>query len=216
MQKELIASESGDMQYQPPGTQFSALETVTKMITISDNTATNMVITRLGGIAALNQRFKSWGLTSTVINNNLPDLEGTNTTSPKDMVLLMARLSQGDFVSMRSRDRLLDIMQKVETDSLLPRGLGDGAAISHKTGDIGSMVGDVGLVDLPNGKRYAIAVLVKRPFNDSRAQDLIRQISRTTYQFFNRPAGVQANALPPVTPAARDAADGPAQSDAPQ
>ena len=186
MQREMIASGSGDMQYQPAGTQFTVLETITKMITISDNTATNMVIARLGGIAALNQRFKSWNLNSTAINNLLPDLEGTNTTSAKDMALLMARISQGDFMSLRSRDRMLEIMHKTVTDSLLPRGLGEGATIAHKTGDIGTMVGDVGLIDLPNGKRYAAAVLVKRSFNDERAQELIRQISQLAYQHFNR------------------------------
>jgi len=48
------------MQYKPVGTKFTALETATKMIVISDNTATNMLIA--GGATALNQRFQSWGL----------------------------------------------------------------------------------------------------------------------------------------------------------
>ncbi|HEY9655664.1 MAG TPA: serine hydrolase, partial [Crinalium sp.] len=59
MQKELVAGGSGELQGLPVGTQLTALETATKMITISDNTATNMIIARLGGIAALNQRFQS-------------------------------------------------------------------------------------------------------------------------------------------------------------
>ena len=49
MSKELIAGGSGNMQYEEPGKQFSVLETATKMIVISDNTATNMLIERLGG-----------------------------------------------------------------------------------------------------------------------------------------------------------------------
>jgi beta-lactamase class A len=187
LRKELVGGGSGEMQYQSLGTQYSALETATKMITISDNTATNLLIARLGGIAALNQRFKSWGLTATIVNNLLPDLAGTNTTSPKELAILMARISQGELVSIRSRDRLLDIMRKTYNDSLLPRGLEEGATIAHKTGDIGTLVGDVGLIDLPNGKRYAAAVLVKCVFNDPIAPDLIRQISRATAQFFSRP-----------------------------
>ena len=77
------------MQFQDPGKQFTALETATKMITISDNTATNMLIERLGGAEALNQRFREWGLTQTAIRNVLPDLEGTNTTSAKDLAYLL-------------------------------------------------------------------------------------------------------------------------------
>jgi len=187
LNQQMIGGGSGDMQYQHLGTKFTALETATKMITISDNTATNMLIARLGGAAALNQRFQSWGLTATEIRNSLPDLLGTNTTSPRDLANLMALVNQGDLISLRARDRLLDIMRHTTIDTLLPRGLGQGTKIAHKTGDIGSLVGDVGLVDTPSGKRYIAVAMVKRPHNDSRAQELIRQISRATYQVFNQP-----------------------------
>lgn len=201
IRKELVGGGSGEMQGLPVGTQFTALETVTKMITISDNTATNMVIARLGGMAALDQRFRSWGLVSTAVNSLLPDLSGTNTTSPRDMALLMTRISQGELVSMRSRDRLLDIMQRTRNRSQLPQGLGKGATIAHKTGDIGGLIGDVGLIDMPNGKRYALTVLVKRSFNDDRAYDLVQDTSRTVYQYFTRvqkdPSRSTSSPLPP-------------------
>lgn len=186
MRQDLIATESGELQYQPVGSQFSALEVITKMITVSDNTATNMIIDRLGGKDVLNQRFQTWGLVNTAIRNPLPDLNGTNTSSPKDMVTLMNLVSSGQMVSLRSQERMMDIMRRVITDTLLPRGLGEGATIAHKTGDIGTMVGDTGIVDMPTGKRYLITVMVKRPFNDGHAQELIRQISTLTYQYLDR------------------------------
>jgi len=188
LKKELIGGGSGDMQYRTPGTQFTTLETATKMIIISDNTATNMLIERLGGVKALNQRFQSWGLTVTEIRNPLPDLAGTNTTSPRDLAHLMGLVQHGDLISMKSRDRLLEIMRRTKTATLLPKGLGPGATIAHKTGDIGSLVGDVGLVDMPSGKRYIAVAMVKRPYNDGQAKELIRQISRAAYQQFNQPA----------------------------
>ncbi len=187
MRKDLIATESGAMQYQPPGTKYSTLETAENMITVSDNTATNMLIDRLGGAAALNQRFKTWGLTATVIHNLLPDLQGTNTISPKDLASLMFKISQGDLLTPHSRDRVLNILRRTVTDTLLPQGLGKGATIAHKTGDIGSVVGDAGLIEMPNGQRYVATIMVKRPHNDPRAQELIRQISRVTYQALSQP-----------------------------
>ncbi|MBW4492819.1 MAG: serine hydrolase [Oscillatoria princeps RMCB-10] len=189
LREEHIAEGSGDMQYDNPGRSYTALETATKMITISDNTATNMLVERLGGAEALNQRFTSWGLTETAIRNKLPDLDGTNTTSPKDLGTLMAQVNQGELVSLRSRDRLLGIMQRTVNNSLLPQGLGEGATIAHKTGDIGSVLGDAGIVDLPTGKRYIAAVMVKRPHNDPRAEELIRQFSSKVYQYFSHPGG---------------------------
>jgi beta-lactamase class A len=182
MRKDLVASESGVIQYQPVGTKFSALETVDYMITISDNTATNMMIDRLGGVAALNQRFKSWGLNQINLQNPLPDLPGTNTVTPKDMSTLMLKIGQGDLLTPRSRDLALDILRRTVTKTLLPPGLGEGSTIAHKTGDIAPVVGDSGLIGMPNGQRYVATIFVKRPNNDPRAQELIRQISKISYQ----------------------------------
>ena len=182
MSEDVIAGGSGNMQYDTPGKQFSVLETATKMIVISDNTATNMFIKRLGGADALNQRFLKWGLTATVINNPLPDLTGTNTTSPEDLGNLLIAIEQGKLISLRSRDRLLQIMRGTRTNTLLPEGLEKDATIAHKTGDIRSVLGDVGIVDMPGGKRYVASVLVKRPDNDPKAKELIQKISSTAYQ----------------------------------
>ncbi|MBD2104204.1 serine hydrolase [Leptolyngbya sp. FACHB-261] len=203
MRPDLIASEAGDMQYEAPGTKFTALEVADKMITVSDNTATNMLIDRLGGMAKLNERFASWGLAATAIRKPLPDLEGTNTTSARDLATLMNLVNQGDLLSLRSRDRMLEIMRRTVTNTLLSPGLGEGAIIAHKTGDIGSVVGDVGLIDMPNGKQYLATALVKRPHNDQRANELIRQMSAAIYTYLNQSPGAKSStATPTATPAA--------------
>lgn len=186
MQDQHIAGGSGDMQYKPAGTEFTAFETATKMIVISDNTATNMLIERLGGAEFLNQKFLDWGMKNTVIRDVLPDLRGTNKTTPRDLVNLLTQLNQGGLVSMKSRDRIFRIMEKTENDSLLPSGLGKGAVIAHKTGNLKLVTGDVGLIDLPNGKRYLLAVIVERNEEDSAAESLIRNISKTVYEDFSR------------------------------
>ncbi len=195
---EVKVGEAGDFQLLPTGTKISALETATQMIVISDNTATNMIVKRMGGTMALSQRFKSWGLNNIVLNNQLPDIEGTNTISTQDMVTLLGMLDKGKFLEPRSRDRFMDIMRRPVTNTLLPKGIGEDARIIHKTGDIRSVVGDVGIVDMPNGKRYAIAVMVKRPDNDQRANELIRKISRATYEFFLTGGNLPANNASPA------------------
>jgi beta-lactamase class A len=205
LQQGDIGDGSGDMQYAPIGSEYTVLETITNMITISDNTATNLIVRRLGGIEQVNQHFRQWGMQQTVLRKPLPDLEGTNTTSPKELATLLSMVSQGEILSMKSRDRALEIMRHTVSDTLLPSSLGEGATIAHKTGDIGTLVGDTGIIDMPNGKRYAITAMVKRPFNDSRAQDLIRQVAATVYDYLNQSAGGQASATqaaPSLEPAA--------------
>lgn len=192
-----IVGEAGEMQFDGAGTQYTALETAANMIITSDNTATNMIIRRLGGVEVVNQRFREWGLQQTVLRNPLPDLEGTNETSPRELSYLLARVSEGELMSMKSRDRFLDIMERTVANGLLPASIGQGATIAHKTGDIGSLLGDSGIVDMPNGKRYAITVMVKRPHNDDRAFELIRQISGVTYDHLNQAPSASNNVSPP-------------------
>lgn len=190
MRRDLMTGGSGTMQYKRAGTKFNLLHTATQMITISDNTATNMIIDRLGGKAKLNQRFRSWGLQNTVIRNLLGDFKGTNTTSAKDLVRLSALIAQNQdnpVLSNSSRTQVLNIMRRVKNRSLLPSGLGKGAVIAHKTGTLGIILGDAGIIEMPSGKRYLAGIMVRRPFNDLRAKAFITQVSRLVYGYLGQP-----------------------------
>ena len=197
LNQEDVGGGSGDLQYKPIGSQYSALEIASLMSVNSDNTATNMIINLLGGQDVLNRQFRDWGLTQTVIRNPLPDLSGTNTTSTQDLASLMARIDQGQLLELRSRDRLFAIMQRTKSRNLIPSGVGTEALTANKTGDIASMLGDVALIDLPNGTRYALAVITTRPENDGRARELIRRVSQEVYQELNQPTS-PTGGEPPV------------------
>ncbi|MEH2265900.1 serine hydrolase [Nostoc sp.] len=187
MRRDLVASGSGDLQYKRAGIKLSVMETVNKMITISDNTASNMIIDRLGGKAKLNQRFHTWGLKNTVIRNMLGDFKGTNTTSPADLVRLSALVDQHKLISESSQFQVLDVLRHCHNNKLLAAGVGKGGSIAHKTGDIGFLVGDAGIISLPNGKHYLAGIFVIRPHDDERGREFVRQVSRIVYQYLDRP-----------------------------
>lgn len=183
MRKDLIGGGSGFLQWRPVDSKVSLKEAMETMIIFSDNTATNLIIDRLGGKDVCNRAYSYWGLKHTYINNWLPDLEGTNKTSPYDLVELLARVDKGDLLQPDSRKRMMAIMEKTRIKTLLPFGLPPGAKIAHKTGDIGSLVGDCGIIDSPepDGKHFIACIQVSRPHNDRRANELIRQVSRVLY-----------------------------------
>ena len=174
-------SGSGSLQYLRPGLLVSVKRTAELMIRRSDNTATNMLIRRLGGIETLNGSFGGLGLARTSLRNLLPDLEGTNKTSPCDLASLLSRISSGSMLSPASRELLFSWMRRSHNKSLLPAGLGRGAVCFNKTGDIPGALGDAGLVMLPDGRRYIAAIQVERPRNSHRANELIRRLSRAAY-----------------------------------
>ncbi|WP_138502336.1 serine hydrolase [Nostoc sp. PA-18-2419] len=187
MQRRYVVGGSGNMQYQRVGSKFSVLKTATMMMTISDNTATNMIIARLGGIAKLNQRFRSWGLQSTALQRMLGDFNGTNKTSAKDLVRLSALMVNNQLLSAQSKSQVIGIMYGCHNRRLLPSGLGYGAKIAHKTGTLRFVLGDAGIIETPSGKRYYAGIFVRRPNNDDRARDFIRQVSQVVYGYFEQP-----------------------------
>ncbi len=184
VKRSLITGGSGELQ-NSPGAKLSVLRTATLMIAISDNTGTNMIIDKLGGISALNRTFSRWGLRKTVMRRMLGDFTGKNTTSPADLVRLSALIAKHQLVSEASRSKVLDILNQTENRKLLPAGLGKGAAIAHKTGTLGRLIGDAGIIEMPNGKLYLAGIFVNRSFNDLRARDFVQQVSRLTYNYIN-------------------------------
>lgn len=199
LREDLLAGGSGEMQTQAIGSQYTAWEVATEMIIRSDNTATNMLIELLGGQATLNQQFQRWGLPATVIRNALPDLDGTNTTSPADLVRLLALIDQGEILSGRSRDRLFSIMHRTHNRTLIPDGLRDETALAfNKTGDIGRALADVALVDVANGKRYIVSISVARPDNDGRASELIRRVAGRIHAEISHPITPVGQSVSPV------------------
>jgi beta-lactamase class A len=185
IRQDLITGGSGSLQWRPVNSKISLRDTAELMMVVSDNTATNMIIDVLGGKEKLNKEFSGWGLAQTKINNMLGDFEGTNKTSPYDLVCLLARIERNEILSPDSEKWLVDVMRHTRIRTLLNPGLGPGATIAHKTGDIGTMVGDVGIVFAPNGARYIVSIQVERPFNDRRGNALIRVLSRGIYNCFS-------------------------------
>jgi beta-lactamase class A len=191
--KELVGGGAGWMASRPLGTRFPTYEVATEMIRVSDNSATNLMIARAGGQDAINARFQALDLPSTVVNNWLPDLDGTNTTSARDLSRAIALVDSGESLAPRSRDLFREVMATSVTNTLLPtglmRGLGGaqgapdsalarkGYRVLNKTGDIGTAYADAGLIELPDGRRAVAGFLVKGPFNDPRSTEMIRQLA---------------------------------------
>ena len=206
--KEVQAGGAGWMGNKAIGSRFPVYEAATEMIRVSDNTATNLMIKRLGGSEAVNERFRTLGLNATVLNNWLPDLNGTNTTSSHDLARTIALVDSGEKLSPRARDLYREIMASSRTNTLIPAGLlkglgkespdpdsellGYGISAFNKTGDIGIAYADAALIELPNGQRAVAAFMVKGPFNDPRSAELIRAMAAAASRTL-----VDTTSLPP-------------------
>ncbi len=177
------ASGAGYLRTRKIGTKLTLREAFRLMLTISDNTATNMIIDVLGGVTATNKQISKLKLKNTKLVSWLGDFKGTNKTCPCDLANLLERSLEGELLLKSSRKVLKSTLLDVQNKSLIKNGLGRYTRFAHKTGTIGICVGDAGIIYFPFGKKVAISIIVKRPFNSLNGQKIIREISRLIYEY---------------------------------
>jgi beta-lactamase class A len=180
----LRAGGSGRLNFMPAGDSYDLYHVAKYMIQSSDNSCTNMAIQALGGLPIVYGLFETMGFQATQLRDWLPDLAGHNTLSPHDMVSLLHHLYTTDTVSPAVKKTLLNILKGTLNRSLITGKLPSETVFYHKTGDIGTALGDAGLLVLPNGQEVYIAVQVERPFNAPQARPLIQAIGHTVYTHY--------------------------------
>ena len=179
------ASGSGNLQYHSTGKKLTIDQLAKTMIQDSDNSATNMLMAKLGSMTAVNSDIRQWGIKNTHVQTWLPDLKGTNYTTTNDMATMLFNLDNPSFLSINSREYIVDYMSHVKNDRLIPQGLGAGATFLHKTGDIGSMLGDAGIVFMPDGRKYIVVIMANRPYNSPQGKLFIQQASKIIYTYMS-------------------------------
>lgn len=172
---------SGELQFKAANSTYTIDELARRMITDSDNSATNMIMSKLGSMTDINSGIREWGLSHTFVQTWLPDLGGTNRTTAKDMATILYNLDNPKFLSSASKEKIFDYMGHVKNTRLLKAGLPSNATLIHKTGDIGKMLGDAGIVYMPNGKKYIVVILANRPHNSPLGKDFIVKASSIIY-----------------------------------
>lgn len=174
---------SGSLQFKGSNAVYTVDDLARVMITESDNSATNMLMTATGGMNGMNQSLRKWGMVNTRLNDWLPDLKGTNVTTSKEMATLLYNIDNPNFLTLNSREKMVDYMSHVHNNRLVQAGLPSDAIFIHKTGDIGKMLGDAGIVYTPNGKKYIVVMLVNRPYNSPEGKDFIVSASSIVYNY---------------------------------
>lgn len=179
------ASGSGKLQYSQGGVAHTMDYLAKIMIENSDNSSTNMIMAKMGGMPDVNRAMKRWGLTSTHINNWLPDLDGTNITTARELGKMLYNIDSTNIINSDSKRHIAGYLSHVKNNRLLQAGLPKEATLLHKTGDIGFMVGDAGIVKTASGKKYIVVILAKRPYNNLQGKEFIVKASRLIYNHIN-------------------------------
>lgn len=189
MKKSDVVSGSGTLRRLTPGKVTMAVrDFMTMMIIVSDNTATNMMIDFVG-MENVNRTARELGLPNTKLQRKMMNTQAwkedrENLSTPNEATKLLEMIFKNESLDKASNDEMLRIMSIPKNSrirTLLPRG----TRVAHKTGTVGGVVCDVGIVYLKN-RPFIVSGMANWLDNNADGEAAIAKISLAAYKYFDR------------------------------
>ncbi|MEO6316887.1 MAG: class A beta-lactamase, subclass A2 [Chitinophagaceae bacterium] len=165
----------------------------------SDNNACDILLRLIGGPKAVQDFIRALGYKDVSISATEADMHKAwniqfkNWTTPGAAVQLLNRFASGKLLSKKSTYYLFGIMAGTSTGQNRIKGqLPGGTTVAHKTGTSGTneqgitaAVNDIGIVQLPGGKYFLVAIFVTNSKETLQANEqMIAGISRLAWDYF--------------------------------
>lgn len=183
------AGGSGRLKNMKAGEEFTIEELIGMMITLSDNTAANILIELLG-FDYINDCFKKMGLKNTNLSCKIMDFGSRragieNYTSASDMSCLLDKIYHKRLLNYRISKRCLELLKDQKINDRIPAKLPKEILVAHKTGLLKGICHDMGIV-FTNRGNFIICVLTKHKNKTAQpAKNLIAKIALLAYNYYN-------------------------------
>jgi len=183
--------DSDSTLYALVGRNRSVRDLLERMITRSSNLATNILIERVGADRA-QRTARALGAWSIQVLRGVEDGAAyraglNNTTTARDLGVLLQQIATGRAASAAACDSMLTILGRQEFNEGIPVGVPPGTRVAHKTGWIGEVVyHDAAVVSPAAGGGYILVVLTGGIKEDSVAHNLVADLSRLVYEGVRR------------------------------
>lgn len=182
----------GGLLYELTNPSLSPRDLAVAMILQSDNTATNVLIDRVG-MAAVNRRMAALGLSGTRLRRHMIDLEAArrgdeNVATPADLARLVLVFHRGEGLSAASKAAALAILQKFKRTPIRS-GVPSEVVVASKSGDLDGVRADAGIVYVP-GRPYVFVAMGTFLREDAQPSGALEQLARASYEYFSRRATV--------------------------
>ena len=191
------ADDSDSSLYARVGERVPVRELLEHMITRSSNLATNAVIALVGGGEPVTRTMRALGAARIEVRRGVEDGKAyerglNNTTTARDLAVILAAIAQDRAASPASCAAMRDILSRQEFNDAIPAGLPPGTRVAHKTGWITATSHDAAIVYPPGDDPYVLVVLTAGIPDERVAKALIADISRLVYEHTRQPGGSAA------------------------
>lgn len=172
----------------PGVTSLTNRDLASIMVAVSDNSATNVLIDRIGMDNVVHFT-ESLGLAHTQLRRKMMDLKAAalgreNISTPREMMQLLEQLYRGKVIGSPLLDDFFNVLATTK-ESWIPRDLPADLKIANKPGELEGVRNDSGIVFLKN-RPYVICVMTTYLANERAGEEAITRISSVTYGAFDR------------------------------
>jgi beta-lactamase class A len=172
----------------PGVTRLTLRDLATMMVAVSDNSATNVLIDRVG-MQNVNAMLDSLALTHTRLRRKMMDLQAAkegreNISTPREMMTLLGAIYR---CKILNKESTADFFKMLSTnkDSWIPRDLPADLKIANKPGSLEAVRNDSGIVFV-EGRPYVICVMTSFLRNERDGEEAISKVSLDAWRMFDR------------------------------
>jgi beta-lactamase class A len=180
----------GDLRL-PAGSAVTLRRAAYLMITVSDNTASHLLVRTLGP-NNINRFMQQNGL-----SNSFLDWSGygDNLTTPIDVLREMELIATSRMVDAEASRQMVELMLDQQVNNILAPGLPESARFAHKHGNLDALLHDAGIVYGPSGPFVIVAMTSRLPGYSIAYDNMPRLMSRV-YDYFNERTSSPAQYFP--------------------
>ena len=183
-----------DGSYELAGTILTVDQALEVMITVSDN-GTALAFWNSLGPANINATLQKLGLTDFHIASDDND---DNTASPRVIGQYFTLLAQKKLVSAAASDRMLARLERQQINDRLPSQLPPATVVAHKTGNLGFVTHDAGIIFTSSGPRVVVGMTANT--NEDEAVHFLAGLGALVYSAVLEPPATARYRLPTTAP----------------
>lgn len=172
----------------PGVTKITLRDLATMMVAVSDNSATNVLIDRIG-MENVNAFLNARGFHETKLRRKMMDLKAAsegreNVSTPKEMASLLQSLYRGEILNKGMTEDFFKVLS-THKDSWIPRNLPDDLKIADKPGALEGVRNDSGVIFVEK-RPFILCVMTTYLHRERDGEDAISNIALYAWRMFDR------------------------------
>jgi beta-lactamase class A len=169
-------------------TRITLRDLATMMVAVSDNSATNVLIDRVG-MDNVNAFLNSLGLRDTQLRRKMMDLKAAsegreNVSTPAEMMTLLEALYTGKVLNKELTEDFFKVLS-THKDSWIPRNLPEDIKVANKPGALEGVRNDSGVIFVDK-RPYVLCVMTSYLRRERDGEEAISNISLAAWRMFDR------------------------------